>query len=276
MESIHLADNPIKDAVSIHQIGGEFLERTEQKAYLLHGAVIVICEKGSLEVKVNLSSLTMHESTMLVLLNETIFTVMNAGDNFSGRCVYVPMELIGPARTPINPGAAFRLISNPLFRLDSATMAEIASLIDILGAHADRADIAGHILHTILLLARDASADSALAVNSTKTRSEEIVDGFLIRLMQDFRKERSVQYYADAACVTRKHLSSCVKNVTGKPAQEIINRVVIYEAKRLLLNSKMTVSQISSELGFLTPSSFVRFFHIHTSQTPQAYRRKEF
>ncbi|WP_428634544.1 helix-turn-helix domain-containing protein [Sedimenticola sp.] len=46
------------------------------------------------------------------------------------------------------------------------------------------------------------------------------------------------------------------------------------EAKRHLIYTVMTVSQISDNLGFSEPAYFSRFFKRHTRQSPKNFRQQ--
>jgi AraC-like DNA-binding protein len=76
--------------------------------------------------------------------------------------------------------------------------------------------------------------------------------------------------------VSPQHLNSVLKKTTGKSASELINEQVIMEAKRYLLHTDKTVSEIAFELSFADPSHFVKHFRKSTGQTPQAFRKRHF
>ena len=53
----------------------------------------------------------------------------------------------------------------------------------------------------------------------------------MLEVLKNYKKERSVSFYADKLCLTAKHLSSVVKEVSGKTAGEWIDNFVILEAR---------------------------------------------
>ena len=81
-------------------------------------------------------------------------------------------------------------------------------------------------------------------------------------------------FYADRLCITAKHLSQVVKNITGKTALAIIDEYVITEAKALLLSTTMSIQQISDKLNFPSQSVFGKYFKRCTSMTPKECRMK--
>jgi AraC-like DNA-binding protein len=92
-------------------------------------------------------------------------------------------------------------------------------------------------------------------------------------LHKEYRRERSVKFYADKLNITAKHLSDLLKKQTGKTAGEWIDESIVLEAKVLLQNKTLSVSDISDELNFSDQSVFGKFFKTHTSLTPLQYRK---
>lgn len=89
----------------------------------------------------------------------------------------------------------------------------------------------------------------------------------------NFKKNLSIKEYAGFMNITPNHLNKRVKKETGKTASEIIREVTILEAKVLLLQTKMTVNEISAELGLNDASYFSRLFKNETKSTPSDYRK---
>ncbi len=60
-------------------------------------------------------------------------------------------------------------------------------------------------------------APDASAVVKSKSRKEYIFERFYESLrFQSYQSERSVKFYADQLCLTPKHLSGVVKEVSGR------------------------------------------------------------
>lgn len=104
------------------------------------------------------------------------------------------------------------------------------------------------------------------------SRQEELTLRFLKILNENFKKERAVQFYADVLCVTSGHLSKVLKEVSGKTAGQLIDDVVIMEAKILLGNPESTISQVTNELQFSNQSFFGKYFKKHTGFSPSNFR----
>lgn len=85
----------------------------------------------------------------------------------------------------------------------------------------------------------------------------------------------SVAYFADKCCLSLGYFGQLVKAETGKTAKDYINARLLNRAKEFLDDDRHSVTQISTLLGFEYPQHFVRFFKLHTGQTPSTYRKRE-
>jgi AraC family transcriptional activator of pobA len=89
-----------------------------------------------------------------------------------------------------------------------------------------------------------------------------------------FREIKSPSVYADKMNVGRKHLNRISMEVMNKTVSEMIADRVILEAKRMLVHSQLSVSQVAENLGYYDASYFNRFFKKHAGLTPLEFGRK--
>jgi AraC-like DNA-binding protein len=111
--------------------------------------------------------------------------------------------------------------------------------------------------------------------NKGTTRQEGIYSAFIDLLGGNYKNARDIGYYANKLCITSKHLSQVVKEVSGKTALEIIEEYVLTECKALLLSTTMTIQEISDELNFPSQSVFGKYFKRLTGLSPKAYRKAQ-
>jgi AraC-like DNA-binding protein len=88
-----------------------------------------------------------------------------------------------------------------------------------------------------------------------------------------YLSKRSLTDYAQLLNITPKHLTKSVKKATGKTPSELITDKLVLEAKVLLKNTSLSVSEIAYQLNFEDPTYFNRFFKKQTSQTPSLFRK---
>lgn len=82
----------------------------------------------------------------------------------------------------------------------------------------------------------------------------------------------SVKFCAESMNLSPNYFSDLLKSETGKNTQEHIHYYLLEKAKTLLLNSDLSIGEISYQLGFEYPQSFSKFFKTKTGITPGIYR----
>lgn len=92
-------------------------------------------------------------------------------------------------------------------------------------------------------------------------------------LERDFRTGLGVAGYAAALGVTPTHLTRVCKHTSGRSALELLQERLLFEARKLLLETKLPVKRVSESLGFTSAAYFTRSFQQRTGQTPTAFRR---
>ena len=68
--------------------------------------------------------------------------------------------------------------------------------------------------------------------------------------------------------LSEKHLNRICKECLNKTTSDLIAERIILEAKRLLIHSKHTVTEVAAELGYNDNSYFSRFFKKNSGETP--------
>lgn len=124
-----------------------------------------------------------------------------------------------------------------------------------------------------LILEIVAEYEKVFSVNTTTDiRSDNLTDRFFKLLATNYRKYRSVQFYAEQLNLTPKYLSTAVKRVTGRPILDWIHEAILIDAKMLLRTTDLTVQQIADQLNFSSASAFVQFIKKHTGHTPKGLK----
>ena len=108
--------------------------------------------------------------------------------------------------------------------------------------------------------------------NINITNQKSIIYRFEKLVEQNYTTEHYPKFYADKLAITANYLNFICKNFSGKKAGEIIRDRVILEAKRLLVNSEFSISQIAFQLGFDDNSYFTKFFKTFSGNSPSEFR----
>lgn len=103
--------------------------------------------------------------------------------------------------------------------------------------------------------------------------AHRLVARFADVMEQQFRSGVGVAELAAELGVTATHLTRCCRAASGRTAIELLQDRRLFEARKLLSETKMPVGQIGEALGFTSAAYFTRAFQNQTGQSPSAFRR---
>lgn len=114
--------------------------------------------------------------------------------------------------------------------------------------------------------------------NTTRTASETNSTHSIVNKINTYLTEKDIQYasianIAQAMNLSREHISRVFKENTGISLQQYIIQQKIKMASRLLLQTNLSIKQISSKLGFANQQNFTRAFRKHKIYAPNQYRK---
>ena len=91
-------------------------------------------------------------------------------------------------------------------------------------------------------------------------------------LSADNKIVNNVAYYAEHLNTSPQNLNAVCRKAANQSVSQILAQFITNEAKRLLLYTDKSVSEISISLRFKDDSHFIKFFKRITGQTPQSFR----
>ncbi|MGV0957001.1 AraC family transcriptional regulator [Empedobacter falsenii] len=101
-----------------------------------------------------------------------------------------------------------------------------------------------------------------------------LLDNFQTLIEQNFKSKKLPKEYAELLYITPNHLNALCKDVLATSAGELIRSRIVLEAKRLLVNKEISVTEIAYLLNFQDASYFVKFFKKYTEFTPEQFRKQ--
>jgi AraC family transcriptional activator of pobA len=134
-----------------------------------------------------------------------------------------------------------------------------------------RAAVESALLSVMVLALRHAALTEQRHQGSA--REAALVARLRERIEQRFRQREPVTDHARALGVSLTALRQACARVAGTSPATMLDERALLEARRLLLYSNLSVSEIAYAVGFDDPAYFSRFFTRHTGQPPRDYRR---
>ena len=254
----------------------------EDTPIVIEMPIFAMCIQGSAQIEVNLKEYNVPANSLVTLMPDHILHGYKHSEDFKGlfiavsnRCVD---ELIPDILTALPAIMTFR--RSPVIELNVTEMDMLKKMHSFLWmiVRSDvglyKKKVVNGMLQSLLYTALSAYKSRNMYETVKRSRNEDIFFNFFTLLEHNFRKERSVQYYADKLCITPKHLSTVVKSVSGRTAGSWIDGYVILAAKVMLRSSANTIQEVSVALNFPNQSFFGKFFKQHVGLSPREYRLK--
>lgn len=257
----------------------KYLSSDENYLHIVRGTLLCFCRKGEITIKVNYTTYNLKANDILSILPTHIFCLEEASEDAEVEGILYSDEYWASLSHSIDYKLIKAVEENPLSTLPEDGLSEAYTLLEMIKRHSqadehediERSVASGLAFSLMMLLVSYVEKVPKLAPRPT-TRKETLTHDFFELLSQYYETERQVSFYASKLFITPKHLSTMVKEVTHQSIQEWINNVTVLNIKHRLITTTDTIQQISEDLNFQTPSTFIRYFRQHTGITPSKYR----
>lgn len=246
------------------------------------GLTIALCVSGEGEVGIGMKKYTFKKNSLMMLSpNQYVQSFRSEGDvkvKVIG-CNLEIVENIMPKLSGLlpvlihNPMEAVIRVSDMESEMIQEYMSMIQSKLMMPKTPFKRAKVTS-LLQSMLSEILEFHYTETDGTERPGSRKEEILSKFIIEVLQHFRAERSVSFYADRLCMTPKHLSAVCKEITSRTASELIDHYVIMEAKIMLSESDLTIQEIAMKLNFANQSFFGKYFKHLSGMSPSQFRKK--
>ena len=132
------------------------------------------------------------------------------------------------------------------------------------------------VYNTIECLILDAYLHTENQETSIKTSNSltSVANKFTTLLQRDFKKEKTVSYYANELNVSNRKLNMITEAIFGKSAKQVIIDKLAKESEKLIKSSKTGFSEIALDLGFKDEGNFSNFVKKHLGKKPTQIREK--
>jgi len=278
------------DLYADRSIGTDFFITEEKQLlalseypYRSEGYIIGICTRGTAEVEVNLQVYYAKPDAILLATPFHILRIYNSSEDFL--CRFVVFSKAFLTENNINSHflesfSYFKTSSTPVIYLKHESAKILLEVFTLIRqklqreAHPYHTEISRSILTTLLYEVAAVYEHRHVIIKNKQTRKQELNRLFQNLVFHHYKEHRNVQYYADFLCVSSKHLTESIKEVTGKTAGEWIDDAVVLEAKVLLRAPERSIAQIADEIHFPDQSTFGKYFKKQTGLSPSEYRVK--
>lgn len=251
-----------------------------EQPFIVDNTTVVICTNGSSEGVINLKPYSAKAPCLIVILPDQILEHKYISEDFSGLFIVMSKKFTDG----LMPNAKDRLPlflavqDNPAVSLLEAELNAMVTYFQMLKRiiqikdHPNRMEVVRYL--TLAFFYGAAFQFHPQSEKKKRSPHELLTEKFLHLVQSNYKRERSLNFYADKLCLTPKHLSKVIKETTGKSPNGWIDEHVILEAKALLNSTNMTVQQVGDELNFPCQSFFGKYFKRIVGVSPREYKAK--
>jgi len=192
-----------------------------------------------------------------------------------GYFIHFSSELFEENDSLLKPFKFLKFIGNPIVKIPQDKLPPIIYLFERINALYYQKGTELKILVAYLLLLLEeintfgiTSTAADLQIVSTAAK---LTERYKNELTQHIQEKQTVNEYAQLLHVSPNYLNRCVKSTTDKTAQNLLNEMIVLEAKSMLKYSGLSISEIAEKLCERSPSNFARFFKQQTGMSPKQY-----
>jgi len=164
-------------------------------------------------------------------------------------------------------------IGNPLIEIPEEDMNFVTSLMEGLIHEYSKENIKDfYVVCSILMTLFHNFNNYVDSKPNTNSKASILTQRYKDALMEQIFNYHTVTEFADLLSVSHNYLNECVKKTTGKTALVFLTEMQVIEAKTLLRQSELNISEIAFKIANKNPSDFSRFFKANTGFTPRQFR----
>lgn len=246
----------------------------------ISGCLILLCVRGKCKITIHLTQYELKKNTIAVIYpNQFVQITEDTPDcrfafvGFSSTLIQHPFLFSNTIQY------APSILEEPVISL-SPEMADLFGdyfkvLIKAkrLGNVLIREEQLPLILTGLIIELGNINRQEPLAKNAQHyTRSQGIVKELIRVVVENYKTERNISFYADKMHLSPQHLSTTIKKTTGRTLTDIISAFVIKDAQAKLRSTELTIQEIAYSLNFPDISFFGKYFKRYTGVSPKQYR----
>ena len=244
----------------------------------LKACIFALCIEGTITVSINLMDTEIKQGDFVVLLPGTII-------QFYSQKEKVRIGFVGFSEQRISKVNVVQstlhsmpsILRSPVLHIEPTIASYFQDYFSLLGrittgVYTMDEELTRHTLKGMLYAIDKMYSDNPIQSEKLQSRKEEICRKLVQLVIENYTHERRAQFYADKMGISLQHLSTTIKQVTGKNILDIIAHVVLIDVKSKLKSTDMTVQEIAYSLNFPSASFFGKYFKRHVGMSPQEYR----
>lgn len=238
---------------------------------------LIFISSGQHVMKLGYQEYTTTDNEIILVPAGQIFSLDNINNIHKGYvCQFHPDLLIRKygSREMLNEFDFMKISGNPKITLEQKDVPHITAILNRLQKEYSETSSANlNIVQSYLITLFYEMNKNSVKSSANISAAEVITNKFKELIHTNIKTQHQVNFYASLLNITPNHLNKSVKSATGKSATKWIEETILLEAKYLLYQTTLSVSEIAMQVGHEDHSYFSRFFKKQEGITPVQYRK---
>ena len=248
---------------------------------LLDQGLVMVCQNGWADIRVHDTQERLKRSGLLILLPGQLVSLKDQSNDFSADYFSFSLTLFDDVMSGLfrfSPDFFLYMRNCFLFPLEEKDQARFYDYFQMLRRRSASKRIykRSQIIHLLRILFTDLYEDfytrSLVSPPMPNRRKDELTHQFFQKILQSDSVNYPVSHYAEQLYISAKHLSTVIKQISGKSAKQWITDYTLLEIKSLIRNTHLEIQEIAVRTHFSNQSALCRFFRKHTGISPSIYR----
>ena len=281
MNNIYLKKLPLQGFATTQSSLQQFV----QHVYQLQHTSIFFCLSGEALFTIDGQKYRFTPGQIIICPTGSNILLLDITSDFSSRLLGISKHIWLGARSSMTPEAVqaieCRTHQGGNSNLEKEFLGNIFRQIDILDIEASsndgdmdycRQNVTLAINSLLLYIQRISKAHHSQAKELIIENKDKLFHEFRVLLTNNFREDRSVQFYADKMGISTRHLNAICQRASGQNAKEIIDHFTIIELEVSLIYTHKSFQELVNEFHFPDQSYLNRYFKRHTGYSLSEFR----
>ena len=247
------------------------------------GCTLLLCTEGCALATSHFEPVAIRRWTLMPLFTHSRFVIERASSCFSCRFVEMSDPAIADFTVNFNSPVFWDFLyqhpvltlENPERRLINEWFGRMEWIVRTFDGEICQQMVYSELHNLFIAIEQRIAQLFPPEVHDEKSAVWSIPDRLNALLDQHIHHERSVKFYASELCLSPDYLNKICHRLMKTSTKALINDTVIYELKRYLAETDLTVEEIAARMNYDNVSYLCRFFRNATGQSMMEFRRKQ-
>ena len=246
------------------------------------GCTLLLCTEGFAVGSSHFQPVVIRRGMMGPIFTHSRFTIERASSRFCCRFIEMSDSAIADFTVNFNSPVFWDFLyrhpiltlENPERRLVNEWFGRMEWITDTFDGEICQQMAYGELHNLFIAIEQRIAQLFPPEEHDEKSAVWSIPDRLNALLNEHIHHERSVKFYASELCLSPDYLNKVCHRLMKTSTKALINEAVVYELKRYLAETDLTVEQIAARMNYDNVSYLCRFFRNATGQSMMEFRRK--